>query len=441
MRALFRWYISKPILLRIIAAVLIGSAAGIVLWYISATTGNPVATKAMPWISPFGMVLVNMLKMIVIPVIFFSLVVGAANLPISRFGSIGLKVIGWYLLTSFVAAVIGVFIALAVDPGSGAAIEGWQEIAKSLGGTAANIAGEAQSGGSFVDMLVGMFQNPFQALSSGNFLAIIVFALLFGLSIRIVIEKAADDPTRAAKMEMLISFFSGICDAIFRMVDWILEYAPIGVLALSIVNFGVYGPNIAGPYVKVTLGIVFGILCMMLIAYPVLLAIVTRRNPYSAMKRMEQAILTAFITRSSAATLPVTLRTAEEKLRVRNELASFSLPLGATINMDGVCVHLPMFAVLAANMFGMQLGVGQLVVLVITTVLASIGAGGVPGGSLMLLFIILGNMGLDGAQTAVIVALALGINPILDMFETANNVTGDMVCTYAVASTEGLVEE
>jgi len=152
-------------------------------------------------------------------------------------------------------------------------------------------------------------------------------------------------------------------------------------------------------------------------------------------------MIMAFITRSSAATLPVSIKTAEEQLKVRNELASFSLPLGATINMDGVCIHLPMFAVLAANIFGIDLTPARLIILVITTVLASIGAGGVPGGSLMLLFIILETLGLTAQQVSIIVALALGINPILDMFETMNNVTGDLVCTYAVAHNEGLIEE
>ena len=150
-------------------------------------------------------------------------------------------------------------------------------------------------------------------------------------------------------------------------------------------------------------------------------------------------MIVAFITRSSAATLPVSIKTAEEELKIRNELASFSLPLGATINMDGVCVHLPMFAVLAANMFDIELSIGSLTLLVVTTVLSSIGAGGVPGGSLMLLFIILETMGLSSQQVAVIVALALGVNPILDMFETMNNITGDLVCSYTVATNEGLV--
>jgi len=181
-------------------------------------------------------------------------------------------------------------------------------------------------------------------------------------------------------------------------------------------------------------------MAMVFIVYPVLLLAVTGRNPLIVLKKIKEAMIMAFITRSSAATLPVSIKTAEEELKVRSELASFSLPLGATINMDGVCVHLPMFAVLAANMFGINLSLGSLVVLVITTVLASIGAGGVPGGSLMLLFIILETMGLTGQQVAVIVALALGINPILDMFETMNNITGDLVCTYAVAHNEGLVD-
>jgi Na+/H+-dicarboxylate symporter len=173
--------------------------------------------------------------------------------------------------------------------------------------------------------------------------------------------------------------------------------------------------------------------------YSVLLLLVVRQNPLTVFRRMQQAMIMAFITRSSAATLPVSMKIATEKLKIRSELASFSLPLGATINMDGVCVHLPMFAVLAANMFGIELDFARLLILVVTTVLASIGAGGVPGGSLMLLFIILEAIGVTAQQVAVVVALALAINPILDMFETMNNVTGDLVCSYVVACKEGLI--
>lgn len=440
MKSLLKWYLSVSLIIRILAGLLIGCGIGIILWYISSVTGQPVASKIVKYISPFGLVLVNMLKMIVIPVIFFSLITGAASLPLSRFGHIGAKVVGWYLLCSLLAATVGVILALLVNPGSGADLQGWQEMVKTIGGTAKDLEMKAKTSGTFVEMLLNMFQNPFAALSEANFLAIIVFSIMFGLGIRVVIE-STNDQKRIARLENVMDILIGIRDGIFKMVDWILEYTPIGVLFLSIINFGVYGPNIVGPYIKVALGIIVGILGMVFIVYPALLAIVTRKNPYVIMKGMEEAIITAFITRSSAATLPVTLRTIEEKLKVKNELASFSLPLGATINMDGVCVHLPMFAVLSANMFNIDLTMGQLFILVILTVLASIGAGGVPGGSLMLMFIILGYMDLTGVQVSVIVALALGINPILDMFETANNVTGDMVCTYAVADQEGLIDK
>ncbi|MFC1635949.1 dicarboxylate/amino acid:cation symporter [Planctomycetota bacterium] len=443
-KQILRWYFKTSLILRIIVCFIGGSLIGAVLWYLSQATGGAEATgptvaeKIIPFISPFGQVFVHMLKMIVVPIIFFSLVVGASSLPISRFGRIGLKTILWYLFCSLVAAILGTCLALAINPGSGSNLDAWQKLVGVKGTEAEDLVREATTEGTLSQLLLNLFRNPFEALATGNFLPIIVFAIMFGLAIRILIE--AGDEKRIKRLEMLSDLVEACRDAMFKLVDWILEYSPIGVLALTIVNFGLYGPSIVGPYVSVTLGVVLGIVVMVFVVYPFLLWIVTRHNPFLVLKRIKEPMIMAFITRSSAATLPVSIKTAEEELRIRNELASFSLPLGATINMDGVCVHLPMFAVLAANMFGIELTLGSLIILVITTVLSSIGAGGVPGGSLMLLFIILETMGLSGQQVAVIVALALGINPILDMFETMNNITGDLVCSYAVATNEGLVD-
>ncbi len=438
-KSIIKWYTSTLLLTRLLSGFILGSITGGILWYISIRTGRPVAESVTPYVAPFGSVLIGMLKMIVIPVIFFSLITGAASLPIKRFGRIGLKVIGWYLFCSFLAASLGALLALIINPGAGANLEGWQKMVATLGTQANEYAIAAPTPGGFISILLNMFVNPFEALVSNNFLAIITFSILFGLAIRMILESSRDK-NRIDTLNQLVQLIEAARDVIFKIVDWILEYSPIGVLALSITNFGLYGPNIVGPYISVTIGVIAGILMMVFIVYPILLFAVTRQNPYRIMKGMDEAMITAFITRSSAATLPVSLHTVQEKLKVRSELASFSLPLGATINMDGVCVHLPMFAVLAANMFHIPLSLPGLIVLVITTVLASIGAGGVPGGSIMLLFIILQTMGLDSAQIAVIVALAMGINPILDMFETANNVTGDMVCTYTVASNEKLID-
>ena len=440
MKRFFRWYFGTSLILRIIVCFIAGSIIGGVLWRISNTTDFAITKVLMTYVSPFGTVFVHMLKMIVVPIIFFSLVVGAASLPIKKFGRIGLKTILWYLGCSVLAAVVGTCLALLIDPGSGAALGNWQDMAAMLSSEAQDVAAKAEAEGTLSRLLLNMFRNPFESLATSNFLPIIVFSVMFGLAIRLLIETSGEGKV-AGRLEMLEELLKACRDVMFKLVDWILEYSPIGVLALTVINFGVYGPSIVGPYVSVTLGVVFGIMAMVFIVYPVLLLAVTGRNPLIVLKKIKEAMIMAFITRSSAATLPVSIKTAEEELKVRSELASFSLPLGATINMDGVCVHLPMFAGLAANMFGIHLSLGSLMVLVITTVLASIGAGGVPGGSLMLLFIILETMGLSGQQVAVIVALALGINPILDMFETMNNVTGDLVCTYAVAHNEGLVDD
>jgi len=440
MKRVLRWYFKTSLILRIIVCFIVGSLIGAAFWYAAqrgeGAGGLPV-DKIIAAISPFGQVFVHMLKMIVVPIIFFSLVTGASSLPIKRFGRIGLKTILWYLLCSLLAAILGTVVALTVRPGAGADLEAWRDLVPAEEAQAQELAQESTPEGTLSQLLLNLFRNPFEALSTGNFLPIIVFAIMFGLAMRVLIE--GDDKRVAGRLEKLSDLLEACRDAMFKLVDWVLEYSPIGVLALTIVNFGLYGPSIVGPYVSVTVGVILGIMAMVFVVYPVLLWIITRRSPLEVLKAIKEPMIMAFITRSSAATLPVSIKTAEEELKVRNELASFSLPLGATINMDGVCVHLPMFAVLAANLFGVQLTLGSLIVLVVTTVLSSIGAGGVPGGSLMLLFLILETMGLNGQQVAVVVALALGINPILDMFETMNNVTGDLVCTYTVATNEGLV--
>jgi len=440
MKNVLRYYFRVPVVIRIFISFLFGTIIGIALWYYASKTGSDKVERIIGWISPFGQVFVNMMKMIVIPIIFFSLITGTSSLPISRFGRVGVKVIGWYLFTSFVAAILGTFLALLVNPASGTDISEWQKIVSISSREIAEASSQSEQVQSFSQLLLSMFVNPFEALAKGNYLAIIIFSILFGLAIRVTIEKSSDDKI-ISRLESLEGLCIACQHAVFKIIDWVLEYAPIGVLALTIKNFGLYGTKIVGPYVSVTIGIIAGILIMIFAVYSVLLFLLTRQNPIELFKKMKEPMVVAFVTRSSAATLPVTIKTATEQLRIRSEIAGFSLPLGATINMDGVCVHLPMFAVLAANMFDIKLTAASLAILVITTVLASIGAGGVPGGSLLLLFMILETIGLNPEQVAVIVGLAMAINPILDMFETMNNVTGDMVCSYIVAKKEGLIEQ
>lgn len=422
----------KNLVIKIIIGFILGLVVGVVLWLSNA----PVAgyTKI---VSPFGNVLVSMLKMVVVPVIFLSLISGAASLPTGKFGKIGIKVIVWYFATSLVAAVVGSLLATIFNPGS-SNIDLWQQLITTE--TAVQEVSVSTSG-ALTEVFLNMFKNPFEALANGDFLAIIVFAIAFGLALKINIDNPKTSEKAREKIQLFLDLVHTAQEGVFTIVDWVLAYSPIGVFALTSVNFANYGSALFGPYVSLTVGVITGILFMVVIVYPAMIAVFVHKNPFTVLNKIKEAPLTAFVTRSSAATLPVSITVAEDELNVDPSLSAFALPLGATINMDGVCVHLPFFAVLAANMFGVQLGFTGLTILVITTVLASVGAGGVPGGSLMLLFIILQNMGLQPDQIAIIVGLALGINPILDMFETMNNVTGDLVCTYAVAETSDMILE
>lgn len=415
--------------------ILLGFVLGIVLGLLVPKALSPEATaKTLSIVSPFGAVLVSMLKMVVYPIILFSLILGAASLPLKRSGRVGGSVIAWYFVTSLFATVFGVAMAFLLNPSIHAASD---TASKYMAGAQA-MAGN--SGGSFGDFLVGLFQNPFAALSNGQFLPIIVFAILFGFAARFILDNTPESEQEKSSVSTMIKVCDGAQKAAFKLIDWVMLYFPIGVFALTFTNFAENGTLLFGPYVRIVTCVLIGVCAMIFIVYPLAIFLFCHENPYKVIARIRQPILTAFVTRSSAATLPVSFNAMNE-VGVARSLSSFSLPLGATVNMDGVCVHLPVFVILAANMFDMHLSAMQLCVLVVSIMFASIGAGGVPGGSVFLLFMVLENMGLATDQVAMIVALALGINPILDMFETCCNVTGDNVCTYIVAKKNGLIED
>ena len=419
-----------PLVGKILIGFVLGTMIGLVLaeWCEPAT-----AKKVLPFVAPFGNVLVAMLKMVVYPIILFSLILGAASLPLKRSGKVGGSVLLWYFATSIFATVFGVFLAYLLNPSMAAAKDvaaSYMEGVKGLSGTSAS--------GAFGTFLVGLFQNPFASLANGQFLPIIVFAIAFGLCARAILDAADTDSKTRRAVEVMIEMLDGAQKVSFKLIDCVVHYFPIGVFALSVVNFGENGVLLFGPYAKITLCVMTGVCAMILVVYPLAIAFFCRENPYGVLLRLREPILTAFVTRSSAATLPVSFR-AMDKIGVERKLSSFSLPMGATVNMDGVCVHLPVFVILAANMFGHNLSVLDIGTLCLSIIFASVGAGGIPGGSVFLLFMVLENMGLPTEQVTMIVALCLGINPILDMFETCCNVTGDNVCTYIVAKKSGLL--
>lgn len=430
MRKIAKLYFSTPLVYRVVAAFLLGIAAGIGCRY----AGPDVGDGTLAVLAPFGTVLIAMLKMVVIPIIFLSLVTGAASLPLRKFGRLGMWVVAWYFLTSLFAAVFGTGFALFMNPGMGDA----GEHAAPLMGQVEQLRLGGGGGGTLLKLVNDLFMNPFQALAEGKFLSIIVFSILFGIAVRTVIEESGGGKVRMAA-ETLLDVFGAAMKACFRMIDWIMEYFPVGVFALTAVNFAAYGAELFGPYLRIAGCVITGGLIMIGVIYPLFVLVICRENPYRVLAAVREPVLTAFLTRSSAAALPVSLRVADEELHIRNELSGFALPLGATINMDGVCIHLPVFAILAANIFGIPLGMGQIFVLILSVVFASIGTGGIPGGSIFLLFMVLENMGLEAGRIATIVALAIGINPLLDMFETACNVAGDNIGNYVIARRNGMI--
>ena len=424
-------YFDIPLVWRVLCAFVIGIVAG----FACSQAGNSETVNAIvSFVSPFGTILIAMLKMVVIPIIFFSLIIGAASLPLSKFGRLGGSVIGWYFVTSLFAGVFGIVLALMLNPAMAKADELSQKFLHQV-----DMMKTGGSGNGFSQFITSLFMNPFEALAKGQFLPIIVFAILFGLAARVIIDRHGEGSETGRAMNLMLTVCDAIQKASFAIIDWVMEYFPIGVLALTFVNFTVYGAALFVPYMQIALCVMVGVLLMILVIYPLLLLVLCRENPLHVLNTIKEAIITAFLTRSSAATLPVSMRIARDNLHVRDELSSFALPLGATINMDGVCIHLPVFAILAANIFDIPLSATQLALLLISVVFASVGAGGIPGGSVFLLFMVLSNMGLNDAQVATIVALAIGINPLLDMFETACNVTGDNICNYIIARRNGMI--
>lgn len=434
LKKILKGYCSVPLAWRMGIAFAAGIAGGIAVFHLAENGNAACAGKITGFITPFGTVLISMLKMIVIPIIFFSLVAGSASLPLKKFGKIGGAALLWYFFTSVFAGFFGCVLALALNP----KMHNFAELSGKFADAVSAMKTNGAAGGGFVQFLNSIFMNPFQALAEGNFLPIIIFSLLFGISVRILIDRDGEDSENGKAGNLLLQIFNICQKASFKIIDWIMEYFPIGVFALTVVNFATYGAKLFMPYFQITVCVIVGVTLMVFLIYPVLLAAFCRENPYKIIFRMKEAVFTAFLTRSSAATLPLSFKTMDG-LKVRSELSSFTLPLGATINMDGVCVHLPVFAILAANIFGIDLSINQLTILIVSVVFASVGAGGIPGGSVFLLFMVLNNLGLDDTQTATVIALAIGINPLLDMFETACNVTGDNVCTYIVGKKNGMV--
>ncbi len=414
--------------LSLIWKILIGMALGMI-WGIIAVFIN-AGEFTTDWISPWGVIFLNLLKLIAVPLIFVSLVKGISSLKnISKLSRIGLKTLLLYISTTLVAIIVGLVLVNIVNPGNTFSEEKKAEYLQRFSNDVAQkeVVAEEQKKESPLKIIVDMVPENIVLASSDNskMLQVIFFAILFGVAM-VLLKKR--------KVKTVKRFFDGLNDIILKIIDLIMLFAPYGVFALMaglVVDFG--GDldlfTALGLY---AITVVVALFILILIFYPALMRIVVGVKLKDFFRAILPTQMVAFSTSSSAATLPVTKEQVENELGVDEEISSFVLPIGVTINMDGTSAYQAIAAVFIAQVFGVDLSFGQLMMILLTALLASIGSPGVPGGSIVMLIIVLSSVGLPVEG----LALILGIDRPLDMLRTVVNVTGDSTVASIVAKSE-----
>jgi Na+/H+-dicarboxylate symporter len=388
---------------KILIGLILGIIAGLLL---SSYTGF-IKT----WIKPFGDLFINLIKMVIVPLVLSSLVVGAASVgDVKKLGRMGGKTVGYYLITTAIAVTIGLVLANLIDPG----------LNMKLPADAKYAGKEALP---LVQVLLNIFPtNPIDSLVRADMLQIIVFALFLGIGITLVGERARP----------VYHFFDGLAEVMYKITGIVMEVAPIGVFALITPVVAANGPKVLIPLAKVIVAVYIGCILHAAIVYSTAVKTLGKMSPLKFFKGFSPAMLIAFTTCSSSATLPVSMKSVEENLGVDKDVASFVLPLGATINMDGTAIYQGVCAVFVAQVFGLELNLSQQLTVILTGTLASIGTAGVPGAGLIMLTMVLQsiNLPLEG------IALIAGIDRVLDMARTTLNVTGDGSAAVIVDYTE-----
>ena len=387
------------------------------------------------WISPFGTIFVKLLKLIAIPLILASLIKGISDLKdISKFRNIGLRTIAIYICTTIIAITIGLVLVNILQPGEGISAETITKLtdtyASDTGVTSKIEAASRQKEVGPLQFLEDMVpDNVFGALSDNSLmLQVIFFTIFMGISMLLIGEKRA---------KPLKKFFDSLNDVVLKMVDLIMLTAPVAVFALLanvVVSSG--DPDLLLALLKYAGVVVLG-LFLMIIFYCIVVATYTQKNPFWFLKEISPAQLLAFSTSSSAATLPVTMERVEEHIGVDKEVASFVLPVGATINMDGTSLYQGVAAVFIAQALDFNLSLGGQLTIVLTALLASIGSAAVPGAGMVMLVIVLESIGFPSDKLAIGLALIFAVDRPLDMCRTIINVTGDATVSMVVAKSVG----
>ncbi len=391
---------------KIFIGLLLGLLAGILCYSFQA------GSFADEFIAPIGTIFLNLIKMLIVPLVFSSLVVGVTGLgDIKKLGRIGVKTVLLFFATTVIAVSFGLLPGNVINMGAGITM------------TDAHVV-EAKEAPTLIENIVAIFPaNPLKAMVEAQMLPTIVFAIFIGIGILTVGK-------RAKPMEDVIS---AVADVMYKITGFIMNLAPIGVFGLITPVVAKNGPEVLAPLSLLIIVAYGASLLQLIITYPILVRVFAKMSPLHFFKAMLPSATLAFSTCSSSGTLPVTLKCTRDELGVSNSVSSFVLPLGATIHMDGTSIYQGVCALFVAGVLGVELSLLQQITIVTTTVLASIGTAGVPGSGFIMLTMVLTSIGLPLEVTGLIV----GVDRILDMARTLVNVVGDAAVAVAVAGMEG----
>lgn len=396
--------LSVQIFVSLVLSVVVGLFLG------DAATG-PVKT----WIAPVGTMFINLIKMMIVPVVLCSLIVGMTSMgDMKKLGRIGIKTVAFYMVTTAIAIVIGFAVAGVIEPGIGMALP-------------SEAAPKVKEAPSIMQVFVNMIpKNPIESMAKADILPVIVFALFIGAGIISVGGK---------KGAILINVFDSGAEVCYKIIAMIMRLAPIGVFCLLLPVVVQNGPKVLLPLLSVIMAMAVGSIIHAVVVYSGIAAAAGHMSPVKFFRGMAEAMVIAFTTCSSAGTLPVNMKNTQEKLGVKRDIASFVLPLGATINMDGTALYMGVCSLFIANVYNIPLTMDQMMLIILTGTLASIGTAGVPGAGLIMLAMVLQSVGLPMEG----LALVAGIDRVLDMFRTTLNITGDAAVAVAIDATEKTV--
>lgn len=413
----------SPLTRQILIAMIAGMALGIVVFKVTELQLLPPAVETFinegliaGVLGAGGAIFIHILKLLIVPLVFVSLVCGVSSQKDgSGLGRLGSKTFFLYLLTTGLAVSLALIVATTLQPGAGAELE---MVEKYI----------AQPAPSVKDVIIKIFpSNPVQAMAEANMLQVIVFSILLGLAI----SKSGKSGKKVA------SSFQYWNDVVMKMVDLVMAIAPYGVFCLITTLFAQKGLGFVGDLAWYFFTVALVLLIHGIGTFSLLLKFFASINPLTFFKKMRPVMMFAFSTASSGATMPLTLKTVETKLGVHNKIASFSIPLGATINMDGTAIMQGVATVFIAEAYGIDIGMAGYLTVIATAVLASVGTAAVPGAGMITLAMVLGQVGLPVEA----IGLIIGIDRLLDMMRTAINVAGDATVSCVVAKSEGLLDQ